>query len=48
MFLAMRSEVNTTAKSLQQDLCLAKTSYTHKMNDLAQSSIRAFPIKFLP
>jgi hypothetical protein len=27
-----------------QDLCLAKTSYTCKMNDLAQSSIRTFPI----
>jgi RNA-directed DNA polymerase len=25
-------------------LCLAKTSYTCKMNDLAQSSIRTFPI----
>jgi hypothetical protein len=29
-------------------LCLAKASYTHKMNDLAQSSIQAFPIRFLP
>jgi hypothetical protein len=26
----------------------AKTSYTRKMNDLAQSSIRAFPLSFLP
>jgi hypothetical protein len=26
------------------DLCLAKTSYACKMNDLAQSSIRTFPI----
>jgi hypothetical protein len=25
-------------------LCLAKTSYTCRMNDLAQSSIRTFPI----
>lgn len=25
-------------------LCLAKTSYTYKMNDLAQTSIRTFPI----
>ena len=25
-------------------LCLAKTSYTCKMNDLAKSSIRTFPI----
>jgi len=25
-------------------LCLAKTSYTYKMNDLAQTSIRIFPI----
>jgi hypothetical protein len=30
------------------NLCLAKTSYTRKMNDLAQSSIRTFPIRFLP
>jgi len=29
-------------------LCLAKTSYTCKMNDLAQSSIRIFPLQFLP
>ena len=29
-------------------LCLAKTSYTHKMNDLAQGLIRTFPIIFLP
>ena len=29
-------------------LCLAKTSYTRKMNDLAQSSIRNFPLSFLP
>src|SRR3979411_3284716 len=28
--------------------CLVKTSYTRKMNDLAQSSIRTFPIRFLP
>ncbi len=28
----------------EEDLCLAKTSYTCKMNDLAQSSIRTFPI----
>jgi hypothetical protein len=27
-------------------VCLAKTSYTCKMNDLAQSSIRTFPISF--
>ena len=25
-------------------LCLAKTSYTYKMNDLAQTSIRTFSI----
>lgn len=25
-------------------VCLAKTSYTHKRNDLEQSSIRSFPI----
>jgi len=31
------------------ELCrLAKTSYTRKMNDLAQSSIRAFPLSSLP
>ena len=29
-------------------LCLAKTSYTCKMNDLAQSSIQIFPVQFLP
>jgi hypothetical protein len=29
-------------------VCLAKTSYTRKMNDLAKSSIRTIPIKFLP
>ena len=29
-------------------LCLAKSSYTHKMNDLAQSSSQAFPLRFLP
>jgi len=29
-------------------LCLAKTSYTCRMNDLAQSSIRIFPLQFLP
>jgi len=28
-------------------LCLAKTSYNCKMNDLAQSSIRIFPLQFL-
>jgi hypothetical protein len=31
-----------------RELCLAKTSFTCKMNDLAQSSIRIFPVKFLP
>jgi hypothetical protein len=30
------------------DLCLAKTSYARKMNDLAKSSIRTVPIRFLP
>jgi len=29
-------------------LCLVKTSYTYKINDLARSWIRAFPVKFLP
>jgi hypothetical protein len=28
-------------------LCLAKTLYIHKINDLAQSSNRAFPLRFL-
>ena len=28
--------------------CLAKTSYTCRMNDLAQSWIQIFPLKFLP
>ena len=28
-------------------LCLAKTAYTCKMNDLAKSSIRTFPLRFL-
>ena len=32
----------------QIDLCLAKTSYTRKVNDLAKSSIRTVPIRFLP
>jgi hypothetical protein len=31
-----------------QELCLAKTSYTCRMNDLAKSWIRIFPLKFLP
>ena len=30
------------------DLCLAKRSYTCEINDLAQSLIRSFPLKFLP
>jgi hypothetical protein len=29
-------------------LCLAKTSYTSKMSDLAKSWIRTGPIRFLP
>jgi hypothetical protein len=29
-------------------LCLAKRSYTCEMNDLAQSLIGSFPLKFLP
>ena len=29
-------------------LRLSKSLYTHKMNELAQSSIHAFPISFLP
>jgi hypothetical protein len=29
-------------------LCLAKTWYTYKINDLARSWIRAFPLKLLP
>ena len=29
-------------------LCLAKTSYIHKMNDLAKSSIRTIPVRFSP
>jgi hypothetical protein len=29
-------------------LCLAKRSYTCEINDLAQSLIRSFPLKFLP
>ncbi|PYT68091.1 MAG: hypothetical protein DMG42_25165 [Acidobacteria bacterium] len=28
--------------------CAAKTSYTCRMNDLAKSCIRIFPLKFLP
>jgi hypothetical protein len=32
----------------QRPVCLAKSSCTHKMNDLAQGSIRTFPIRFLP
>ena len=27
-------------------LCLAKTPYTHRMNDLAQGTIQTFPISF--
>jgi hypothetical protein len=30
--------------TLPQRLCLAKTPYTRKMNELAQGSIRTFPI----
>jgi hypothetical protein len=29
-------------------VCLAKTSHTRKMNDLAKISIRTVPIRFLP
>jgi hypothetical protein len=29
-------------------VCLAKRSYTCEINDLAQSLIRSFPLKFLP
>jgi hypothetical protein len=29
-------------------VCLAKTSYIHKMNDLAKSSIRTIPVRFSP
>jgi hypothetical protein len=29
-------------------VCLAKTSYTCKMNDLAKIPIRTVPIRFLP
>ena len=29
-------------------LCLAKRSYTCEINDLAQSLIRSFPLKFSP
>ena len=29
-----------------QILCLAKTSYTCRMNDLAKSWIQIFPLKF--
>jgi hypothetical protein len=37
-----------SATELAPGLCLAKTSYTHRINDLAQNWIRTFPIKFLP
>ena len=33
--------------TLLELLCLAKSLYTHEMNDLAQCSIQAFPISFL-
>ena len=29
-------------------VCFAKTSYTCRMNDLAKSWMRIFPVKFLP
>jgi CRP/FNR family transcriptional regulator, cyclic AMP receptor protein len=33
---------------INKQLCLAKTSYTRRMHDLAKSSIRTVPIRFLP
>jgi hypothetical protein len=38
----------STSPSSPWMLCLAKTSYTYRMNDLAKSWIRIFPLKFLP
>jgi hypothetical protein len=38
----------TSAKLGDVYLCLAKRSYTCEINDLAQSLIRSFPLKFLP
>ena len=36
------------ALDLNDQLCLAKTSYTLRMHDLAKSSIRTVPLRFLP
>src|SRR5260370_3662938 len=35
-------------KRLMSSLCLAKTSYTCRMNDLVKDWIRIFPLQFLP
>jgi hypothetical protein len=37
-----------TFPTVVADLCLAKTSYTRKVSDLARVSIRTVPIRFLP
>jgi hypothetical protein len=34
--------------SIEQRVCLAKTSYTCKMNDWTKTPIRTVPIRFLP
>ena len=36
------------AEATESRLCLAKTSYTRKMSDLAKVSIPTVPIRFLP
>jgi hypothetical protein len=43
-FRAQRLDASDVFKAV----CLAKTSYTCRMNDLAKSWIRIFPLKFLP
>jgi single-strand DNA-binding protein len=46
--LVSSTHEQANGKGKKATLCLAKTSYTCKMNDLAQSSIRIFPLQFLP
>src|ERR1017187_9767648 len=47
-FLALAVEQARWQGWASDELCLAKRSYTCEINDLAQSLIRSFPLKFLP
>jgi hypothetical protein len=48
LLILMPSPCAIAQNAVTINLCLAKTSYSCKMNDLAQSSIRIFPLQFLP